>query len=426
VGGVKLAEVRALVRPARPEFGPVRRRLARCHDVSGLRAAARRVLPRAVFDYVDGAADEELSLTANRQSFREFAFLPRAVQDVSAVSLATRVLGSDLAAPFGLAPTGYSRMIHPAGELAAARAAAAGLGTPAGPGAPDGARAPVPYALSTVATTSIEDVGATGHPAWWFQLYVLRDRGLTWALLDRAAAAGATVLDVAVDTAVAGQRIRDLRHGITIPPSIRLRTIADIAVHLPYWTAMVSGPALRFANLALDPAGGPPTVAGLAGLFDPSVTWDDLAQVRARWPGRLLVKGPLGPADAKRAVSLGADGVHLSNHGGRQLDRAIAPARLVRPVREALGDGPAIVLDSGIRHGSDIAVGLALGADLCLVGRAYLYGLAAGGERGVRRAIGILGAELRRTMQLCGVTSVAELHAAGRDILVPAGGTPAP
>jgi L-lactate dehydrogenase (cytochrome) len=415
---MKLSEVRALVAPAAPDFDPVRRRLARCHNVAGLRAAARRVLPRAVFDYVDGAADEELSLAANRRAFREFAFLPRAVRDVSVASLATRVLGSDLAAPFGLAPTGYSRLVHPAGELAAARAAAAGLGETVLPG---GAGAPVPYALSTASTTSIEDIGATGHPAWWFQLYVLRDRGLTWAMLDRAAAAGATVLDIAVDTPVAGQRIRDLRNGITIPPSIRLRTIADIAVHLPYWTAMVSGPALRFANLTLDPAAGPPTVASLADLFDPSVTWDDLAQVRARWPGRLLVKGPLGPADAKRAVSLGADGVHLSNHGGRQLDRAIAPVRLVRPVREALGDGPAIVLDSGIRHGSDIAVALALGADLCMVGRAYLYGLAAGGEAGVRKAIGILGAELRRTMRLCGVTSVPELRAAGRDILVPPG-----
>jgi L-lactate dehydrogenase (cytochrome) len=407
---VKLSEVRALVRPAAPEFDPVRRRLARCHNVAGLRAAARRVLPHAVFDYVDGGADEELSLAANRRAFREFAFLPRAVQDVSVASLATRVLGSDLAAPFGLAPTGYSRLMHPAGELAAARAALDTLG------------APVPYALSTAGTTPIEDIGATGHPAWWFQLYVLRDRGLTWALLDRAAAAGATVLDVAVDTPVAGQRIRDLRNGITIPPSIRLRTIADIAVHLPYWTAMVSGPALEFANLTLDPAAGPPTVAGLADLFDPSVTWDDLAQIRARWPGRLLVKGPLGPADAQRAVSLGADGVHLSNHGGRQLDRAVAPVRLVRPVREALGDDAAIVLDSGIRHGSDIAVGLALGADLCLVGRAYLYGLAAGGEAGVRRAIGILAAELRRTMQLCGVTSVAGLRAAAGDILVPPAG----
>ena len=412
---MKLSEVRALVRPAAPEFDPVARRLARCHNVAGLRAAARRALPRAVFDYVDGAADEEVSLAANRQAFREFAFLPRALHDVSVASLATRVLGSELAAPFGLAPTGYSRVVHPAGELAAARAAVDTLG------------APVPYALSTVSTTSIEDIGAAGHPAWWFQLYVLRDRGLTWALLDRAAAAGATVLDVAVDTPVAGQRIRDLRNGITIPPSIGLRTIADLAVHLPYWTAMVSGPALRFANLTLDQAAGPsrtgtpPTVAGLADLFDPSVTWDDLAQVRARWPGRLLVKGPLGPADAKRAVSLGADGVHLSNHGGRQLDRAIAPVRLVRPVREALGDDAAIVLDSGIRHGSDIAVALALGADLCMVGRAYLYGLAAGGEPGVRRAISLLDAELRRTMQLCGVTSVPELRAAARDILVPPG-----
>jgi L-lactate dehydrogenase (cytochrome) len=400
---VKLSEACALVRPAAPELDPVRRRLGRCHSIADLRSAARRVLPRSVFDYIDGGADEEMSLAANARAFRSFAFRPRALVDVSAPSLATRVLGSDLAAPFGIAPTGYTRMIHPAGEAAAARAAAAW---------------PVPYALSTVGTTAIETVGATGHPAWWFQLYVLRDRGLTWSLLDRAAAAGASVLTISVDTAVAGQRQRDLRHGFTIPPSIRLATIADIAVHLPYWTKMVASPALSFANVTPPGQAGPPTVAGMSDLFDPSVTWDDLVKVRGHWPGRLLVKGPLGPADAKRAVELGADGVHLSNHGGRQLDRTLAPLHLVRPVREALGDGPVIAVDSGIRHGSDIAVALARGADLCLVGRAYLYGLAAGGEAGVRHAIELLASELRRTMQLCGVTSVAALRAAD-DIVVP-------
>jgi L-lactate dehydrogenase (cytochrome) len=401
---MKPSEVLALLRPAVPELDPVRRRLARCHSIPELRLAARRVLPRSVFDYVDGGADEELSLADNTAAFRSFAFLPRALQDVSEPSLATHVLGSDLAAPFGLAPTGYGRMIHPAGEAAAARAASAG---------------PVPYALSTVGTTTIEQTGATGHPAWWFQLYVLRDRALTWSLMDRAAANGAGVLAVAVDTAVAGQRLRDLRHGFTIPPSIRLATLADIAVHLPYWSKMVASPALGFANITPDGQEGGATIAGISGLFDPSVTWGDLAAIRARWQGRLLVKGPLGPADARRAVELGADGVYLSNHGGRQLDRALAPLDLVRPVREALGDDPVIVVDSGIRHGSDIAIALARGADLCMVGRAYLYGLAVGGEAGVRHAIELLAGELRRTMQLCGVTSVAALRAVADDIVVP-------
>jgi L-lactate dehydrogenase (cytochrome) len=399
---MKLAEARALLRPAAWESDPVRRRLVRCHSIAELRSAARRALPRSVFDYVDGAADEELSLAANYSAFRSYAFLPRALQDVSAPCLATEVLGSDLAAPFGLAPTGYSRMIHPAGELAAVSAAAAW---------------PVPYVLSTVGTTTIEDVGAAGHPAWWFQLYVLRVRGLTWSLMDRAAAAGAGVLTVAVDTAVAGQRLRDLRHGFTIPPTLHLATIADLAVHLPYWTKMVTSPALSFANVSSPGQAGPATVAGISDLFDPSVTWDDFVRIRERWPGRLLVKGPLGPADAKRAVSLGADGVHLSNHGGRQLDRALAPLQLLRPVRQELGSGPVIVVDSGIRHGADIAVALARGADLCLVGRAYLYGLAVGGEAGVRHAIELLAGELRRTMQLCGVTSVAALRAAD-DVVV--------
>ena len=399
------AEVRALFRFRTVQLDPVRRRLARCYSVADLRSAARRALPRPVFDYVDGGADEELSLAANQRAFRRFAFLPRPLADVSAASLATTVLGSDLAAPFGLAPTGYTRMVHPAGELAAARAAASRS---------------VPYALSTVGTTTIEDIGAVGHPSWWFQLYVLRDRRLTWSLLERAAAAGARVVEVTVDTAVAGHRLRDLRRGLTIPPSIGLATLASIAVHVPYWTRMVTSPALSFANVLPTDGAGTATVAGMADLFDPSVTWDDLTEVRARWPGRLLVKGPLSPADATRAIALGADGVHLSNHGGRQLDRTVAPIDLVRPVREAIGGAPAIVVDSGIRHGADIAVALARGADQCMIGRAFLYGLAAGGEDGVRHAIDILSDELRRTMQLCGVTTVAELRAAGDDIVVPA------
>jgi len=401
---MKATDLRQLIRLSPVERDRVRRRLARCHDIADLRAVARQVLPRSVFGYVDGGADEEVSLAANRAAFRRYQFVPRALQDVGAASLATRVLGTDLSAPIGLAPTGYTGIVDPAGEIAAARAAAAHG---------------VPYVLSTVGTTTIEDFAAVGHDALWFQLYILRDRGLTWSLVERAAAAGLGVLEVTVDTAVAGRRLRDVRSGFTIPPTLTLATLADIGVHFRYWTAMVSSPAPSFVNLAQSIAGGPATLADLTSLFDPALTWDDLAELRARWPGRLLVKGPLSAADAERAVQAGADGIHLSNHGGRQLDRAIAPVELIRPVRERVGDDIVIVADSGIRHGADAAIALARGADLCLVGRPYLYGLAAGGELGVRRALELLTSQLRRTMQLCGVRTLAELRAHADEIVVP-------
>lgn len=402
---MRMRDVRELVRRAPRERDRVHRRLSRCHDIDDLRAAARRALPRAVFDYVDGGADEELSITANRDAFRNYRFVPRAMQGAGHVSVGTRFLHADLGAPIGLAPTGYTRLVSPAGEPAVARAAAA---------------CGVPYVLSTVGTTAIEELAQSGHPAPWFQLYVLRDRGLTWSLLERAAAAGVAVLEVSADTAVSGRRLRDVRNGFTIPPALTFRTITDIALHLRYWTAMITSPPLGFASLAPRRAGGPPTIADITSLFDPTLNWDDLADIRARWPGRLLVKGPLGPADAERAVQLGADGVHLSNHGGRQLDRTIAPVELIRPVRERVGDGCAIVVDSGIRHGADALVALARGADLCMVGRPYLYGLAAGGELGVRRSVELLVDQLQRTMQLCGVSTVPDLRKHADEIVVPA------
>jgi L-lactate dehydrogenase (cytochrome) len=397
-----MRDVRQLIRVSPVEPDRVRRRLSRCHDIGDLRSAARRVLPRSVFDYVDGGADEELSLAANTDAFRAYRLAPRALRDVSTVSLATCVLGTSLGAPIGLAPTGYTRIVSPAGEVAVARAAAAHG---------------VPYVLSTVGTTSIEDFAAIDHPALWFQLYILRDRGLTWSLVERAAAAGLGVLEVTVDTAVTGARLRDVRNGFTIPPTLTLATLADIAVHLGYWTAMVTHEAPGFVNIAAPGATGPADLADVSALFDPALTWDDVAELRTRWPGRLLVKGPLGPADAQRALSAGADGIHLSNHGGRQLDRVIAPVELIRPVREHIGPDPVIVADSGIRHGADALVALARGADLCMVGRAYLYGLAAGGEAGVSRALDMLLGQLRRTMQLSGVRTLAELRDNADDIV---------
>lgn len=396
-------EVRELVHLRPVLRSPTARALSRCHAVEDFRAVARRRLPRAVFDYVDGGADGELTAHANRAALQQWYFLPRALRDVAATDLTVRLFGRTMPVPLGLAPTGYTRMIHPAGELAVAEAtAASGL----------------PYGLSTVGSTSIEDLAATGHQELWFQLYVLRDRALTRSLVERAAEAGFKALEISVDTAVAGRRARDVRNGLTVPPQLSVRTILDVGRHLGYWTGMLRSPALELASVGRRHAGAHNlAIADITKLFDPSVSWDDLAEIRSWWPGPLLLKGPLGPADALRALDAGVDGIHLSNHGGRQLDRALPAIDLVRPVREVVGDA-ALVFDSGVRRGADIAVALARGADLCMVGRPYLYGLAAAGERGVRRVVDLLVEELGRTLQLLGVTSIAELRKHADELVV--------
>jgi L-lactate dehydrogenase (cytochrome) len=320
--------------------------------------------------------------------------------DVSAPDLSGEVLDGAVAMPLALCPTGYTRMMHPAGETAVANAAR---------------RHGLPYTLSTMAATSIEDVALTGHGNLWFQLYILKDRGLTREFTDRAAACGYRVLAVAVDTVVAGSRLRDLRNGLTIPPELTVRSLASIGSRPAYWMRMLSSPAIKFANFTAQHPGI--SIEETASLFSPAITWGDIAELRERWTGKLVIKGPLGAADARRAAELGADGIWLSNHGGRQLDRTIAPADLIPEVREALGPGPAVIVDSGIRHGADIATAVALGADAGAVGRAYLYGLMAGGEPGVDRVLDLLRLQYTRTLQLMGLTSTAELRAHGRELL---------
>jgi L-lactate dehydrogenase (cytochrome) len=400
---MRYREIRELVRLRRLELDRERRVLARCHDLADLRRAARRRLPGPVFGYLDGAADDEITLRANREALRRWQFRPRVLRDVSEPDLSVSLLGSEWPAPIGLAPAGYPRMMHPGGELAVARAAASRQ---------------VPYCLSTVGTVTIEELAATGHRDLWFQLYVLRDRKLAHALIDRAAAAGFRALEVTVDTPVGGRRTRDLRSGLTIPPELTAGALLDIGMHPGYWLSMLRGPALRFARLNTPGAEVATSIADITSLFDASLTWADLDDIRARWPGKLLVKGPLGPADAARAVAAGVDGIHLSNHGGRQLDRCVATIDLVRPVREAVGDRVALLVDSGIRHGADVAVAIARGADMCVVGRGYLYGLAAAGQPGVEHAIDLLVTQLRRTMQLLGVVTIAELRQGGDELVV--------
>jgi L-lactate dehydrogenase (cytochrome) len=405
---MRLSEVRELIRIKPVELDATRRRLSACHDIGDLRAAGRRLIPRPVFDYVDGGADEELSLRANVKAFRQFRFRPRALVDVSEPDMSTLLWDVPVAQPLVLAPTGYTRMMHPGGEIAAASAAQ---------------RHGLSYTLSTMSTTTIEAVagaalagqnaalaGQNTEPDLWFQLYILRDKGLTKELVQRAAVAGYRVLVVTVDTFVTGNRTRDRRNGLVIPPELTMRTLASISGKPGYWIRMLRSPVIDFANFAGNDA---VTIEDTGQLFNPAITWDDIAELRANWPGRLMIKGPLGPADAARAISLGADGLQLSNHGGRQLDRAVPPVAMIADVREAVGPEPVVLVDSGVRHGSDIAVAVALGADACAIGRAYLYGLMAGGEAGVDKALDILAEQLKRTMQLLGVGSIAELREIG-------------
>jgi L-lactate dehydrogenase (cytochrome) len=267
-----------------------------------------------------------------------------------------------------------------------------------------------------MAATGIEELaGAVGGACdLWFQLYILKDRAQADGLVSRAADNGYRVLVVTVDTVVAGNRLRDQRNGLSIPPELSLRTVASVAGKPGYWLRLLSGPALDYANFAGRPR---TTIMKTADFFDPGINWSDIADLRSRWAGKLVIKGPLGPADARRAVELGVDGIQLSNHGGRQLDRAVAPADLIAPVREAVGPSVTILVDSGIRHGADVVVALALGADAGVLGRAYLYGLMAGGEAGVDRALDLLAAQFKSTMRLLGVPSAAELRKSGRELI---------
>ncbi|WP_435202371.1 alpha-hydroxy acid oxidase [Janibacter sp. GS2] len=385
--------LRETLRPPRPSRHPIRDRVDRAASVEDLRDIARRRVPAVAYDYMDGAAGSESSLARARQAFRDVEFHPRVLTDVSTVDLTTTVGGATSALPFGVAPIGLTRLLHHEGEVAGIRAAAA---------------AGVPFALSTMSSVSLEAVAAAAPSARrWFQLYLWKDRAASVELMTRAAAEGYDTLLLAVDTPVGGQRLRDVRNGMTIPPSFGVRDAARVATR-PVWLAnFLTTEPPAFASLSSFPG----SVGDLiTEMFDASLTFDDVAWLRSVWPGRLVVKGLQDPRDARRAVELGADGVVVSSHGGRQLDRTTAPLRQLSAVREALnGTGAEVMLDSGVMCGADVVAALALGADFVLVGRAYLYGLMAGGEYGARRALTILEEDVRRTMQLVGVAAVGEL-----------------
>ena len=380
------------------ELDPVKRRLARAADISDLRAIARRRIPRGVFDYIDGGAEDEITLTANTQAFRRIEFRPRVLRDVSAVDPSTTLLGRPLPIPLVLAPTGFPRSIHPDGELAAARAAA---------------RAQLPYTLSTLSTYSIEDVAAAARGPQWFQVYVWRDRGLVKEMIERAAVCGYEAIVLTVDTAVLGRRDRDVRHGFTMPPQLGLDTLVDGARH-PGWTwRFVRSDPIRFANVVGRDVGDGTSPVAIADYintqFDPSLSWRDLDWIRGVWDGPIVIKGIQTVADARIAADAGIEAIALSNHGGRQLDSSPAIIDLVEPVADAVGDRLEIICDGGIRRGGDIVKAIARGARACMAGRVHLYGLAAGGERGVEHALTIIDRDVRRTMALVGARSVADI-----------------
>jgi L-lactate dehydrogenase (cytochrome) len=371
--------------------------------IEDLRALARRKVPKAFFEYADGGSYNEETLRANRADLEEIKLRQRVMVDVSDRSLATTIIGQKISAPFALAPIGLCGMQHGDGEILCAQAAE---------------EANVPFTLSTMSINSIEQVAeATGKP-FWFQLYVIRDRGFSQNILARAAAAKCSALVLTVDLQVLGQRHRDIRNGMTVPPEIRLSNLIDIATKPGWALSILKSKSKNFGNLA-GHVKGMEDVTSLAQWtnqqFDPALNWKDVEWIKKTWPGKIIIKGILDVEDARTAVKLGADAVVVSNHGGRQLDGAPSSISALPAIAQAVGSDTEVLFDGGIRTGSDMLRALALGAHACLIGRAYVYGLGAGGKSGVAKAIDILKTELSVAMALTGTTRVADI---GPQVLV--------
>lgn len=405
------SELFELMKFKAPDLNGKRRRLSSALTIADLRLIAKRRTPKAAFDYTDGAAEGELSLARARQAFEDVEFHPSILRPAEHVDMSTTILGGPSALPFGIAPTGFTRLMQTEGEVAGASAAGA---------------AGIPFTLSTLGTTSIEDVKAANpHGRNWFQLYVMRDREISYGLAHRAAAAGFDTIMFTVDTPVAGARLRDKRNGFSIPPQLTLGTIVNAIPRPWWWIDFLTTPKLEFASLSST--GG--TVGELLdAAMDPTISYEDLAVIRDIWPGKIVVKGVQNVEDSRRLVDLGVDGIVLSNHGGRQLDRAPIPFHLLPNVVREVGRDATIMVDTGIMNGADIVASVALGAKFTLIGRAYLYGLMAGGRAGVDRTIEILRTEIERTMKLLGVASLEELeprHVTQLTRLLPLAGAPA-
>lgn len=389
----KPSELKEFMTFKKPSLDFAGNRLEKALTIYDLRKIAKRRTPAAAFDYTDGAAEGEFSMNRARQAFEDIEFHPGVLTDVSTVDTTTEVLGGTSAMPFGIAPTGFTRLMQTEGEIAGSGAAGA---------------AGIPFCLSTLGTTSIEDVRKVNPDGrLWFQLYVMREREISYGLVERAAKAGFDTLFFTVDTPVAGARLRDKRNGFSIPPQLSLKTVANAIPRPWWWFDFLTTPKLEFASLSST--GG--TVGELLNAaMDPSINYEDLKEIRSIWPGKIVIKGVQNVEDSKKLADLGVDGILLSNHGGRQLDRAPVPFHLLPEVVREVGMDTEVMVDTGIMNGADVVACLALGAKFTLIGRAYLYGLMAGGRRGVDRTIEILSEEVRRTMKLLQVQNVAELE----------------
>jgi L-lactate dehydrogenase (cytochrome) len=364
-------------------------------SVEDLRELAKRRIPRAIFDYADGGSYEERTIRRNSADLDAMTFRQRVMVDVSTVSMGTSFLGIPASMPLGIGPTGLAGLFHADGEILGARAAAA---------------CGIPFCLSTMSICSIEDVRAATQQPFWFQQYLMRDRGFNQELIDRAAAAQCSALMLTLDLQVIGERRRDPRNGLTIPPRLTLRNTFDVLTKPTWALKVLFGKRRTFGNLVgrIGGSSGINTLAEwTATQFDASANWRDVEWVRSRWPGKLILKGVLDSEDARLAVASGTDAIVVSNHGGRQLDGAPSTISVLSEIVDAVGGRCEVLFDGGVRSGQDIAKALALGARGALIGKAFLYALAAAGEMGVTKAIEIMRSELRVTLALTGTANVA-------------------
>jgi isopentenyl diphosphate isomerase/L-lactate dehydrogenase-like FMN-dependent dehydrogenase len=388
----KPSELAPLLKFSFPTLRRKKRRLEKAYTIWDLRDIAQKRTPKGPFDYTDGSAESEVSLERARQAFRDLEFIPSILKDVSTADLTRTALGETFSMPVGIAPTGFTRMMQTEGEIAGARAAE---------------KFGIPFTLSTLGTTTIEDVVAAAPDGRnWFQLYMWKDREGSMALVERAKRAGVKNLMLTVDVPAAGQRIRDYRNGLMVPPRLTAGTVIN-AIPRPAWCIkFLTTPSIEFASMNNWEG----TVGELLDyMFDPTMTWEDLKWIRQQWDGTLTVKGIQNREDAKKAAKLGADAVLLSDHGGRQLDRAPVMLHLLADIKKEFKKDYEIHIDTGIMHGADVLAAVALGAQFTYVGRAYLYGLMAGGQEGVERALEIMRTQMVRNMKLLGVNSLEEL-----------------
>lgn len=393
-----LQTLRSVARFRSRERDPDLRRIRSAANLDDLRAIARRRLPGGVFDYVDGGAEDEATYRRNQTDLGDWEFVPSVLRDVSSIDTSAVLLGAPLPLPLVLAPTGFTRIVDPPGELAVARVAA---------------RKNIPYSLSTLSTRSIEEVAEVSGGRKWFQVYVWKDRGLVKNMIERAGENGYEALCITADLAVPGRRERDVRRGFSLPPKLGWEMVLE-GMARPSWTwRFLRSDPISFSNVVGLSEHDGSTAVELAELvkdqFDPSLSWGDIEWFRAIWPGPMIIKGIQSAADARLAAEHGVEAIAVSNHGGRQLDYAPTPASLMEPIAEAVGDSLEIIFDGGVRRGSDIIKALALGARAVMVGRPYLYGLGAAGEKGVEWVIDFFAEGMARSMALAGVRSVSEV-----------------